>query len=244
MALPIPVYFMRSVGSTVAVFFWKTPTRPTWKWPGTISVKCTFVTSSRRCVQHAPCRRIVGEEMAPIRTRLLSGRDTHQDAIHEQAGSVNLKKKKKKILLDPAPMPTALLRLLRPQPKLWLLQLEQWYETARGGRVVPAQFFLMQLRCGSTLPAMIGTTLELLLLCTHTLSVPSGVDGYWLCRCPGHRFSGTAVTQTCATIPRATCVTPPGGSRYWCGGELCRPGRPANAARQEVDSVDIRVKFL
>ena len=39
--LPIPVYFMRSVGSTVAVFFWKTPTRPTWKWPGTISVKCT-----------------------------------------------------------------------------------------------------------------------------------------------------------------------------------------------------------
>jgi hypothetical protein len=27
--LPIPVYFMRSVGSTVAVFFWETRTRPT-----------------------------------------------------------------------------------------------------------------------------------------------------------------------------------------------------------------------
>ena len=35
-----------------------------------------LVTSSRRCVQHAQCRRIVGEEMAPIRTRLLSGCDT------------------------------------------------------------------------------------------------------------------------------------------------------------------------
>ena len=39
--LPIPVYFMRSVGSTVAVFFWETRTRPTCKWLGTISVKCT-----------------------------------------------------------------------------------------------------------------------------------------------------------------------------------------------------------
>ena len=57
-ALPIPVYFMRSVGSTVAVFFWETPTRPTCKWLGTISVKCTCVTSSRRCVQHAQCRHI------------------------------------------------------------------------------------------------------------------------------------------------------------------------------------------
>ena len=35
-----------------------------------------LVTSSRRCVQHAQCRRIVGEEMAPIRPRLLSGCDT------------------------------------------------------------------------------------------------------------------------------------------------------------------------
>ena len=52
------LYFMRSVGSTVAVFFWETPTRPTCKWLGTISVKCTCVTSSRRCVQHAQCRRI------------------------------------------------------------------------------------------------------------------------------------------------------------------------------------------
>ena len=80
--LPIPVYFMRSVGSTVAVFFWKTPTRQRGM-AGHHFSRVYLVTSSRRCVQHAPCRRIVGEEMAPIRTRLLSG--CHEDAIHEQA---------------------------------------------------------------------------------------------------------------------------------------------------------------
>ena len=52
--LPIPVYFMRSVGSTVAVFFWETPTRPTCKWLGTISVKCTCMFS-RRCASTYNC---------------------------------------------------------------------------------------------------------------------------------------------------------------------------------------------
>ena len=52
--MPIPVYFMRSVDSSWRVFFWETPTRPTCKWLG----KCTCVTSSRRCVQHAQCRHI------------------------------------------------------------------------------------------------------------------------------------------------------------------------------------------
>ena len=81
-----PGLFMRSLVDRGGVLLAETPTRPTCKWLGTISVKCTCVTSSRPASSTRSAGRIVGEDQAPIKNEATGPScDTTKTRLHEQA---------------------------------------------------------------------------------------------------------------------------------------------------------------